>query len=194
MLGSERDSFNMCCSYIQIHGKLVWGARICNGHVGTVYIWRKIWKINLSYFFPQGNSEHRYWDEQSVTLSSSYWWMWEHFQLTVDFFTERCLSLITPVFLTAFSPLFLEDKKKKNQVTHSAAQVCLGICVFASTSPNIFVYLPALSIVANDKTLTGPTSRSQLSPDVSVKEAPGGALKFYYVFTSAPRRGGGGGH
>lgn len=97
----------------------------------------------------------------------------------------------------SFSPLFHCFSlriKRKNQVTHSAAQVCLGICMFASTSPNIFVYLPALSIVANDKTLTGPTSRSQLSPDVSVKEAPGGALKFYYVFTSAPRRGGGGGH
>ena len=126
MLGSERDWFNMCCSYIQIHGKLVWGARICNGHVGTVYIWRKIWKINLSYFFPQGNSEHRYWDEQSVTLSSSYWWMWEHFQLTVDFFTERCLSLITPVFLTAFSLLFLEDKKKKirSRVLGNIDRIC----------------------------------------------------------------------
>ena len=144
MLGSERDSFNMCCSYIQIHVKLVWGARICNGHVGTVYIWRKVWKINLSYFFPQGNSEHRYWEEQSVTLSSSYWRMWEHFQLTVDFFTERCLSLITPVFLTAFSPLFLEDKKKKirsRTVLHKCAWefVCLLLLV------PIFLYICPLS-------------------------------------------------
>ena len=106
--------------------------------------------------------------------------------MTEDFFTERCLSLITLLFFTV-AQSFSRIKRKSGHM-YSVHGNIDRICKLASS--NIFLYICSLPTVANDKTLTDRRVAVNCHQMFGLKRPPEDPSKFYNVFTSLLGRGG----